>query len=126
MKGGILRPAGGVRRVTANAGNRAFIKGGFHRKHVSEVEVPVFIGPTIPNQAASAGVPFAFDAGLRFDYPAGSVFAWAGPTGGWMTCHPDTGILSGSNPVTGTLTGRVSCTHNGLVAESNQFQVVTT
>lgn len=124
--GGFYQPAGAVSRITPNAGNKRFIKGGRYVKRVLPVEVPVFIGPVIGQQAASVGVPYSFDAGARFDYPAGSVFTWAGPTGGWLSIDPATGVLSGASPVIGTLTGSVICTHSGLTASSNTFQIVTT
>lgn len=123
---GIYRPGQAIQRVTSNAGNRRFIKGGLYNKSVLLVEVPVFIGPDIAQQSAVAGVPFTFDAGARFDYPAGSEFSWIGPTGGWLLIDPATGVLSGANPIAGTLTGVVQCVHNALVAQSNQFQIVVT
>lgn len=116
-----------MRRVTANAGNRRFIKGGFHIKAVLLVEVPVFIGPDIGTLPASFGVPFTFDAGARFDYPAGSVFSRTGPTGGWLVIDPVTGVLSGTPGTAGTLSAQtVRCTHNALVADSNTFSIVVT
>jgi hypothetical protein len=122
---GILRPAGAHRRVTTNAGNSGFIKGGFHIKTLLQVDVPVFIGPEIPTQAAQLGVPFSLACAPLFDGPAGSTYIaeWQPPVT-WLSMDPTTGVLSGTPTASGFVDPvRVGMVHNALGAPSNEFRI---
>jgi hypothetical protein len=120
LTGGIMRVAGAMRRVTANAGNRLFIKGGKRSKFITDP--PVFIGPPITGKAASVGVPFSYNAGQHFS--GSGTYTWAGPTGGWLTINPTTGVMGGTPTTIGTITGEVHKYGGGITAKSNIFSVI--
>jgi hypothetical protein len=117
---GIMRVAGSVRRVTANAGNRLFIKGGKRSKFITDP--PTFGPPPYTGQAATLGVPFSFDASTSFG--GSGTYTWAGPTGGWLVCNPTTGVLSGTPLAVATLTGEVHKYAGGVTAKSNIFSII--
>ena len=116
MRQGIYRPGRAVQRVTANFGNRAFIRGGVP----TWFKRPAFIGPDIPEQPAVVGTPFSFNAAPYFS--GAGVYGWTG--GGWASIDPVTGVLSG-DPEAGTLTGNITLSRFGTVASSNVFNIIT-
>jgi hypothetical protein len=120
LRGGIMRVAGAMRRVTANAGNRLFIKGGKRSKFITDP--PKFNPPPYTGQAASIGVPFSFDASTSFT--GSGTYTWAGPTAGWLTINPTTGVMGGTPTAIGTLTGEVHLYGGGITAKSNIFSVI--
>lgn len=126
MRQGIYRPGRSVQRVTANAGNRAFIRGGLLRRAASAAP-PEFIGPAIANQTAAVGVPFSYAAGAHFT--GDGVYERTGPSGGWLVIDPATGVLSGIPQAAGTLSAQLVRLVNAdlaAVAESNAFTITVT
>jgi type VI secretion system secreted protein VgrG len=121
MRGGILR-RGAVSRVTRNAGNRAFIKGGIPVGFLPSP--PKFVGPDIAAQDATVGVPYSYDASVHFT--GKGTYSLAGDTIPWLTINPTSGVMSGTPDAGGAYLILVRLSSEGLTAQSNQFFVGVT
>jgi Putative Ig domain len=114
MRQSILR-RGSVSRVTANFGNRGFIRGGVPYVFLK----PKFIGPDIAGQAATVGVPYSYDASVHFS--GKGTYSLAGDTVPWLTIDPATGVMSGTPSSGGAYLIIVRLSSQGATAQSNQF-----
>jgi hypothetical protein len=117
MRQGILRK-GAFSRVTANAGNRAFIKGGYPKWLP---QPPKFVGPPIPSQDCTVGVPYSYDASVHFT--GKGTYSLAGDTIAWLSIDPVSGVMSGTPDAPGTYLKIVRLSFEGATAQSNQFFV---
>jgi hypothetical protein len=117
MRQGIYRPGRSVQRVTANFGNRAFIRGG--RPLWLIADAPVFIGPDIPAQSWLVGTPVSYNVAGLFEAERGMRFYSDGlPIG--LSCTPE-GNVSGTPAYAGTGFATVVAVNLGGSAESNKF-----
>jgi hypothetical protein len=115
MRQGFYRPGRSVQRVTANFGNRAFIRGG---RALWLVGAPAFIGPDIPAQSWLVGTPVSYNVAALFSGDFLKFYGDGLPIG--LSCSPE-GTVSGTPAYAGT--GFATIVANNLAgrAESNKF-----
>jgi hypothetical protein len=114
MRNSILRH-GSVSRVTANFGNRGFIRGGVPRFFY---DPPVFIGPDIPAQSWTVGVPVSYYVAPLF---TGSNLRFSSdglPLG--LAVSPE-GLVSGTPTTASNGFATIIAGNRGNRAESNKF-----
>jgi len=115
MRQGFYRPGRSVQRVTANFGNRAFIRGG---RPLWLANPPEFIGPDIPDQSWLMGTPVAYDVAGLFSGENLTFHSDGLPIG--LSCTPE-GNVSGVPAYTGTGFATIIATNLAGRAESNKF-----
>ena len=102
--GGFYQPGGALRRMTPNAGNRQFIRGGFINRRL--LLPPVFVGPGAGAQAWTVGV--AITPIEAAPWWTGATQYAAAPLPEGVVCDLDTGTISGT-PAVGSEAVDVAC-----------------
>jgi hypothetical protein len=97
IRRGILRPRQAVQRVTANAGNRAFVAGGAGK---NRQRAPHYTGPAIPPQSWAVGVAIVPIA-LRDSFTGVGHFVVTDLPAG-VTVDRVTGIIAGTPTAAGS------------------------
>jgi Putative Ig domain len=115
MRQGIYRPGRSVQRVTANFGNRAFIRGG---RPLWRLDAPAFIGPAIPDQSWLVGTPVSYNVAALFSGDYLKFYSDGLPIG--LSCTPE-GNVSGTPAYVGTGFATVLAVNFAGKAESNKF-----
>lgn len=124
--GEILRPNQSIGRITPNAGNDAYIKGG-QRVVTLAPSFPVVFNGRIPDLAGQETVALTpYPAGLHFQSAPGRTFAAVGVWPPSVSVNGSTGEIAGTPGAgeAGTYPGlQVQCTEGGGSALSNYFSL---